>query len=176
MKTKWDNLVIRARNTLTIQSTYDLKKLFSEPVCLSGDIEEEIAENAWHIWARDENCEKKIKAQALESFFDRLICAKKKQIGNRQATLYVWVEGKFNQLCYNIISGITTDLPFRRQFEEVQLSTLIYEYVNVLQDGPQTTFFGIRNEDIDDDNYGCYEFSDDYKVKVYIKFLNEIER
>jgi hypothetical protein len=179
MKTKWDKLVIRSKNTITIRRTYDLKKLFPEQMCLSGKMNEEIEQNAWHINIFNKNCVSKIKAQSLEKFFNKLIRIKERQLGKSQATLYVWFEDQEIQLCYNIISGITTDLPFRCHIKEVSLSSVIHDFLDTCQKAAVPNSLFIPYEEVQFFKRGDEGFDDededdvDYTAKVYIKFLNK---
>ncbi len=177
MKTKWDNLVIRSMNTITIRQPDDLKELLYEPLCLSGKINEEIEQNAWHIMLADEYSLQYVTVQVLESFFEDLIREKERHLGTRQATLYVWFDGQSLQLCFNILSGVVIDLPFGCHLREVSLvSNIIHDFLEAFQDPPlsydKITFLKPGDEGFDDDAYE-EEIERSFILDVYVKFLNK---
>ncbi len=175
-----NNYTVRSMNTITIKNVSDLEELFLEPICLSGEVYEEIEKNAWHIMLAQESNLQDITIEALENFFNKLIQIKEKQLDNQQATLYVWFDAQSSQLCFNIISGIVTKLPFGAKLNKVpEVSSIIRDFLNLLHDNPfsseNITFFDADDEDFDWDAYE-EEFERNFVLDVYVRFLNETSK
>jgi hypothetical protein len=160
-------------NHIVIRNLNDFKTIIKSPVLLTGQTfleEKEICENMWAI-SFTERCATKVTKEELVTFIDSLLRARGEQVSilGYPATFYMWHDAQAAQLCFNILSGHRTRLPFGSMVElQNGIDSILEEFLN--------TYTGLIEwgelEILDPNKH--YDDEDDeivYTTKVFKLFL-----
>ncbi len=162
-------------NVITICHIDDLHEMINFPICINGVMQDEIEENMWCI-SIEENCLSHFTTSKFLNFFEIFMAKKTNQMRllniALQATYYIWFDQQALQLRCNILSGIVTDLPFRRKTQQVSsLSLIVDNFLKIIHSVSESSD-NVEFIQPTDTHFNDEDDGHDCALEVYVTILN----
>lgn len=146
-------------NCINIKKNKDFNYIINSDLILTGCIDEEIEHNWWAIRLKQKFAET-VSTYELQNFIKELLIKKREQVSEYSvpATCYLWVDEQSFQLCFNIITGHTMQLPFGCKINLVKdIEPLLQKFIDLNIQGvisfDEVTFVDEISNDDDPTNY-----------------------